>query len=67
MTRPVRNRLLVGVFVIAAFFIAPRLPNAAMWGATAVATPIVLLALWVSWPFHRARTMLRKQQLHTAH
>ncbi len=60
MTRPARNRLLVAVFTIAAFFGGPRLGNAALWSATAVATPLVLLALWVTWPFHRARTMLRK-------
>jgi len=62
MTRPVRNKLVVAAFVIAAFFAAPRLGNAALWSATAVATPLVLAALWVSWPFHRARTMLRKRQ-----
>lgn len=66
MTRPLRNRLLVAAFVIAAFFSAPRLGNVALWGATAVATPLVVLALWVTWPFHRARALLRARQYESA-
>ncbi len=66
MTRPLRNKLVVVVFVIAAFFVAPRLNDVALWGATVVATPLVVLALWVTWPFHRARALLRKQQYEPA-
>lgn len=66
MTRPARNRLLVAVVMVAAFFAAPRLPDAALWAATAVASPLVALALWVTLPFHRARTLLRKQQFDEA-
>ena len=66
MTRPVRNRLLVAAFMVAAFFAAPRLPNAALWGATALTVPFVALALWVTSPFHKARTLLRKKQFDEA-
>ena len=66
MTRPLRNKLVVVVFVIAAFFAAPRLSNVALWSATVVATPFVVLALWVTWPFHRARALLRKRQYESA-
>lgn len=66
MTRPARNRLLVAVFMVAAFVAAPRLPNAALWGATAAAVPFVVVALWVTLPFHRARTLLRKKQFDAA-
>jgi tetratricopeptide (TPR) repeat protein len=62
MTRPARNQLVVVVFVIAAFFAAPRLSDAVLWGAAALATPLVLLALWVTRPFHRARTLLRTKK-----
>lgn len=66
MTRPTRNKLMVVAFVVAAFFAAPRLGNVALWGATVIATSIVALALWVTWPLHRARALLRKQQYEPA-
>ena len=66
MTRPARNRLVVVLFMAVAFFSAPRLPNAVLWGATALAGPIVLLALWVSLPFQRARSLLRKRDFEGA-
>ena len=62
MTRPARNRLLVVVFIVAAFFAAPRLSDAVLWGAAALATPLVLLAIWVTRPFNRARTLLRTKK-----
>ena len=66
MTRPLRNKLLVAVFMIAAFFFGPRLGDSALWGATAVATPLVALAVWVTWPFQQARTLLRRRQYEEA-
>ena len=66
MTRPARNRLMVAVFVVVAFFAAPRVPNALLWAATAVATPLLLAALWATLPFQRARGFLRKQQYEEA-
>lgn len=62
MTRPARNRLLVAIVMIVAFFASPRLPNAVLWGASAVAAPFLFLALWVTQPFHRARALLRRRQ-----
>lgn len=66
MSRPARNRLVVAVFVVVAFFAAPRMTNAMLWSATALATPVVLAALWVSMPFQRARGLLRKRQYEEA-
>lgn len=66
MTRPARNRLVVVVFIGMVFFASTRLHDAVLWGATAVATLLVVLALWVSWPFHRARALLRKRQYESA-
>ena len=66
MTRPARNRLVVVVFMLVAFFAAPRLPDGVLWGATVLATPVVLLAIWVTLPFHRARGLLRKQKYEEA-
>ena len=48
MTRPTRNRLVVVLFMAVAFFSAPRLPNLALWGATAVASPIVAARDWLA-------------------
>ena len=62
MTRPARNRLLVALFMIGAFFAAPRIPDPVVWSVCAVATPLVLLALWVTWPFHRAQRLLRTRK-----
>lgn len=66
MSRPTRNRLLVAVFVVVAFAAAPRLPNLLLWSVTAVATPLVIAALWVSAPFLRARGFLQKQKYEEA-
>jgi tetratricopeptide (TPR) repeat protein len=66
MTRPLRNRLLAAVFVFAAFFAAPRLGDGAMWALTSLAVPMLVLAFWVTWPFHRARGMFAKKQYDSA-
>lgn len=61
MTRPARNRLLVALLVIGAFVVGPRLPDVVTWVAPLVAAPIIALALWVTAPFHRARSLLPKR------
>jgi tetratricopeptide (TPR) repeat protein len=66
VTRPARNRLVVVLLLLAAFVAGPRLPDVVLWGATGVMTPLVVLALWVTMPFHRARRMLRRQEYEEA-
>src|SRR5688572_28576558 len=66
MTRVLRNRVLVAVFVIAAFASAPRLSDGVMWTVTAIVFPLMLAALWVARPFHRARAQLENQQYEEA-
>ncbi|MFT3710676.1 MAG: hypothetical protein QM817_23890 [Archangium sp.] len=62
MTRVLRNRLLVAAFVIVVILISPRLPDLATWLAAAVVFPFIGVALWVTLPFQRARTLLSKAQ-----
>jgi tetratricopeptide (TPR) repeat protein len=66
MTRILRNRLLVAVFVIVAFASAPRLNDGVVWAITATVFPLMVLALWVARPFHRARGQLKNQQYEDA-
>jgi tetratricopeptide (TPR) repeat protein len=61
MTRPVRNWLLVLTLVVAAFVVSPRLPDVVTWTSAAVGAPLFFLALWLTAPFHRARTMMGKK------
>ena len=60
MTRPTRNWLIVAVLLGFAFVVSPRLPTEVTWIASTLGAPVVAVALWVTAPFHRARTLLTK-------
>ena len=66
MTRPLRNQLLAALFVVAALFAAPRMSDGLMWVLTAVVTPMLVLAVWVTGPFRRARRAFAKKQYESA-
>lgn len=62
MTRPARNRLLVVLFVVAVFVVAPRLPSLVTWVAAVLGATLIALSLWVTRPIHRARSLLASGQ-----
>lgn len=66
MTRPARNWLLVALFIAATFAVAPRLPDAVTWTVAALGLPVVLVAWWVTAPFHRARARLARRDFDAA-
>jgi tetratricopeptide (TPR) repeat protein len=66
VTRVTRNRALVAVFVIGVIVVSPRLPDVVTWVATALVFPFIGVALWVTLPFQRARTLLAKRQFDDA-
>jgi tetratricopeptide (TPR) repeat protein len=46
---------------VAACFAAPRVPDAVSWGLSAVLLPLIALALWVTAPLNRARSLLARK------
>jgi len=66
VSRPARNRLLMAVFVVVMVLVTRRLPDEVTWASTAVFVPLVALALWVTLPFQRARSLLAKRQFDDA-
>ncbi|MFZ5441907.1 MAG: hypothetical protein ACOZQL_18020 [Myxococcota bacterium] len=66
MTRPTRNWLIVALLIAGAFTLGPRLPDAVTWVAPLVAAPLIGLALWVTAPFHRARSLLARRSFDEA-
>ena len=66
MTRLARNQVVVVLLMVAAFFAGPRLPDWLLWGATAVMSPVVVLTIWVTLPFLRARRLLRTRHYEEA-
>lgn len=66
MSRPARNRLLVAVFVLATLSVSRWLPDEVTWASTAIFVPLVALALWLTMPFQRARSLLAKRQYEEA-
>ena len=62
MTRVNVNRLMYSLLIVAAFVAAPRLPNSALWSVLGGSITLIGLALWVTLPLHRARSLLRQRK-----
>lgn len=62
MSRPARNRWLAVALVVVAVLLGPRLPDAVLWALVGVMGVVMGLAVWLTMPFHRARSLLRAKQ-----
>ena len=62
MSRPARNRWLAVALVVVAVLLGPRLPDSVLWALVGVMGVVMGLAVWLTMPFHRARSLLRAKQ-----
>ncbi|MGV3619249.1 MAG: hypothetical protein ACO1OB_00450 [Archangium sp.] len=62
MTRPARNRLLAVVFVVVMVLVLRQLPDAAVWPVAAVLGAAMVVAMWVTAPFRKARRLMNEQK-----
>lgn len=66
MTRPTRNRLLAVALVVVTVLVLRRLPDEATWAVGIAGAVFMALALWVTTPFRKARTLMRAQKFDEA-
>lgn len=66
MTRPARNRLLVVLLVVGIVVLSRRAPDELTWASTLFFAPVVVLALWVTAPLQRARSLHKNKQFDEA-
>jgi tetratricopeptide (TPR) repeat protein len=60
MTRPRRNLVLILVFVVAALFLAPRLPDEALWVSAAVGGVLIAVCVFAGRHLFRGRSLMKQ-------